>query len=46
MVTNKASWIEEVEGEFVVKEAPYHKPGPNEVVVKNAAVALNPSSFP
>lgn len=44
-ITNNASWIEQCEGDFVVKETAYHNPGPGEVVVKNAAVALNPRSL-
>lgn len=30
----------------MAKDSPYHKPGPNEVVIKSAALAINPSSYP
>lgn len=45
-VTNNASWLAECGGDFVVRQSTYTKPGPDEVVIKNGAVAVNPSSFP
>lgn len=42
---NKAAYLEVAEGPFVVRDAPYEKPGPGEVVVKNGAVALNPMDW-
>jgi hypothetical protein len=41
---NKAAWLVAPEGEFVAGDASYSKPGPGEVVIKNAAVAVNPGS--
>lgn len=43
MPQNQAAWIETAKANpFVVKEAPYTSPGANEIVVKNAVVAINP----
>lgn len=43
MPSNKAAWItQEGAKPFEIKEAPYPTPGVGEVVVKNAAVAMNP----
>ncbi len=43
MPTNSAAWITEAKGKpLVVKEAPYSSPGPDEVLIKNSAVAVNP----
>jgi threonine dehydrogenase-like Zn-dependent dehydrogenase len=43
MPDNKAAWIESKKAKpFVVKEAPYHAPGKDELVIKNFAVAINP----
>ena len=41
-MSNQAAWYPEAKGRFTVDSAPYTKPGPNEVVIKNAAVAINP----
>ena len=41
--TNTAAFLLEPGGPWVVKEATYYPPGPGQVVVKNGAVALNPS---
>ncbi|OKL60417.1 hypothetical protein UA08_03979 [Talaromyces atroroseus] len=41
--TNQAAWINDKNAKpLEVKESPYPKPGPNELVIKNAAVAINP----
>ncbi|EOD52674.1 Alcohol dehydrogenase superfamily zinc-containing [Neofusicoccum parvum] len=43
MTKNQAAWITEAKGKpLKVGEAPTPKPGPGEVVIKNAAVAINP----
>ncbi|CAN9310880.1 unnamed protein product [Alternaria sp. RS040] len=43
MPQNKAAWITSPGAHpFVVKEAPYPSAGPGEVVIKNAAIAINP----
>jgi NADPH:quinone reductase-like Zn-dependent oxidoreductase len=42
MPLNRAAWVVTQGNPLEVKEAPYTQPGPNEVVVKNAAVAINP----
>lgn len=44
-ITNNASWIVESGGDFIVKPSIYTKPGPNEVMIKNAAIAVNPGSL-
>lgn len=44
MTSNSAAWIEAKAHPFKVYEAPMPKPGPDEVVVKNGAVAINPVS--
>lgn len=44
--TNQAAWINDKNAKpLEVKEAPYPKPGPKELVVKNAAVAINPMDW-
>jgi NADPH:quinone reductase-like Zn-dependent oxidoreductase len=41
--TNRAAWLTAKQAfPLVVKEAPYTKPGPNEIVIKSAAIAINP----
>lgn len=43
MASNNAAWITEAKGKpLKVHEAPLPKPGPNDVVVKNHAIAVNP----
>jgi len=42
MPTNRAAWVVSQGKPLEVKEAPYTSPGPNEIVIKNAAVAINP----
>lgn len=42
MATNQAAWIDGVNKPLVVREAPMPQPGPEELVVKNSAVAINP----
>ncbi|KAK1912401.1 hypothetical protein P3342_010002 [Pyrenophora teres f. teres] len=43
MPQNKAAWITSPGAHpFVVKEAPYLSAGPEEVVIKNAVIAINP----
>lgn len=42
MAKNQAAWITEAKGKpLKVQEAPDPKPGPGEVVIKNAAIAIN-----
>jgi NADPH:quinone reductase-like Zn-dependent oxidoreductase len=41
--SNTGVWLLEAGGKFVVQEAPLYTPGPNEILVKNKAVAVNPS---
>jgi NADPH:quinone reductase-like Zn-dependent oxidoreductase len=44
--TNQAAWINEKNAKpLEVKEAPYTKPAANELVIKNAAVAINPMDW-
>ena len=40
--TNKAAWATGTKQPLSVREAPYTRPLPNEIVVKNGAVAINP----
>ncbi len=42
MPTNTAAWLMATQTPLEVKSAPYSPPRPNEVVVKNHAVAINP----
>lgn len=42
MPTNSAAWMLGPKQRLQVKEAPYPKPGPGEVVVRNRAIAINP----
>lgn len=42
MTSNKAAWLHEANTPLVVAEAPMPTAGPNELVVQNAAVAINP----
>lgn len=41
-MANKAAWLDEAKGSFQVRDAPMPTPGPNEVVIRNHAVAINP----
>ena len=44
MAKNQAAWITEAKGKpLTMKEAPNPKAGPGEVVIKNAAIAINVS---
>ncbi|KAL8691789.1 MAG: hypothetical protein Q9218_003065 [Villophora microphyllina] len=46
MVSNSAAWlVEKQKRPLEVKAAPYTSPGEHEIVVKNAAVAVNPADF-
>jgi NADPH:quinone reductase-like Zn-dependent oxidoreductase len=40
--TNKAAWLVKAGSPLEVGEAPMPTPGPGEIVVKNAAIAINP----
>ena len=40
--TNQAAWLKKAGTPLEVGEAPLPKPAENEIVVKNAAVAINP----
>lgn len=42
MTSNFAAWMMGPKQRLQVKEAPYPKPGPDEVVVRNKAIAINP----
>ncbi|KZF23467.1 GroES-like protein [Xylona heveae TC161] len=42
---NQALWLTEQEGDFVVREAPYWTPGPDDILVRNKAVAINPMDW-
>lgn len=42
MPTNTAAWLGPKHAALEVKAAPYTEPGPNEMVVKNRALAINP----
>ena len=42
MPSNKALFLTGVGGRFEAKSAPYPRPEPNQVVVKNTAIAVNP----
>ena len=42
MPTNTAAWIRTAHGRLEVAPAPYTAPGPDQVVVRNHAVAVNP----
>jgi len=42
MPTNTAAWLKTIGSPLVVGPAPYPVPGPNQIVVKNRAVAINP----
>lgn len=42
MLANQALWITSRRGSFTVGTAPYTRPGADEVVVRNRAVAINP----
>jgi len=42
MPYNEAAWLNSKHATFEVEAAPYVPPKPNEIVVKNAAVAINP----
>ena len=41
-VKNQAAWLREANTPLVVEDAPLHRAGAEEIVVKNAAVAINP----
>jgi len=45
MPTNTASWIEAKQAQLEVKPAPYTPPLENEIVVRNHAVAINPTDW-
>ncbi len=42
MAINEAAWLLKKHATLVVQAAPYPHPKPNEIVVRNAAVAINP----
>ncbi|GLA61394.1 hypothetical protein AtubIFM55763_006045 [Aspergillus tubingensis] len=46
MTQNRAAWITApTEHPFTVQEAPYPTPGPREIVIKNAAISINPADW-
>jgi NADPH:quinone reductase-like Zn-dependent oxidoreductase len=42
MSLNKAAWLREANAPLEVDEAPMPTAGPNELVIANAAIAINP----
>lgn len=42
---NQAAWLTKVDTPLEVSDAPLPTAGPGEIVVKNAAVAINPLDF-
>jgi NADPH:quinone reductase-like Zn-dependent oxidoreductase len=42
MPTNTAAWLDSAYADFTVRAAPYTPPAPNQIVVRNRAVAVNP----
>ena len=42
MASNKAAWLRKANTPLEVDEAPMPTAGPNELVVRNAAIAINP----
>ena len=42
MATNKAAYLDKQGARLEVRDAPMPKPGPDEVVIQNKAVAVNP----
>ena len=42
MALNKAAWLDEKGAPFRVGDAPMPSPGPNEITIRNRAVAINP----
>ncbi|KAI5362220.1 Putative GroES-like superfamily, alcohol dehydrogenase-like, NAD(P)-binding domain superfamily [Septoria linicola] len=45
MPTNSAAWILAAKAPLEVKEAPYPTAGPKDVIIKTAAVAINPLKY-
>ncbi|PWY72699.1 zinc-binding oxidoreductase CipB [Aspergillus eucalypticola CBS 122712] len=46
MTQNRAAWITApTEHPFTVQEAPYPTPGPGEILIKNAAISINPADW-
>lgn len=46
MPTNFAVWINESKAyPFVIEEAPYPKPRPGQVLIRNKAAAINPADY-
>lgn len=39
---NKAAYLDEPGASLLVRDAPLHKAGPGEIVIRNAAIAINP----
>jgi NADPH:quinone reductase-like Zn-dependent oxidoreductase len=42
MASNKAAWLRKADTPLEVNEAPMPSAGPTEIVIRNAAIALNP----
>jgi NADPH:quinone reductase-like Zn-dependent oxidoreductase len=42
MTSNKAAWLREANAPLEVGEAPMPTAGPSEIIIQNAAVAINP----
>lgn len=45
MATNQAAWLDAAATPFRIGESPIPKPGPDEVVIKNHALAINPADY-
>ena len=46
MPSNKAAWLSAKKATALdVKDAPYNSPGPDQILVKNAAIAVNPADW-
>ena len=42
MASNQAAWLDGAGKQLRIAEAPMPKPGPDQVVIKNKAIAINP----
>ena len=42
MVSNKAAWLHKPNAALEIEDAPLPTPGPDEIVVQNSAIAINP----
>ena len=42
IVQNKAAYLDKPGAPLVIRDAPFSKAGPGEIVVRNASIAINP----